>query len=125
MDKSKKIAYCLEQINSKIDPLIKSSEKILKIQMEILQLIKESKELKHTFETGFIPDVMALLSLPSSVRKTMFALQKLGEATADDLSKETGKLRAVESSYANQLVRMGYIRKKRVGRKVVFYTKIL
>lgn len=72
-------------------------------------------------ETRVVPDVMTLLSLPSSLRKTMLALYKLEEATAKDLSNETKRLRAVESAYANQLVRMGYLRKKRVGRQVYFY----
>jgi predicted transcriptional regulator len=43
------------------------------------------------------------------------------KATADDLARETGRLRAVESSTANQLVRMGFIKKIRKGRDVYFY----
>jgi DNA-binding MarR family transcriptional regulator len=48
-------------------------------------------------------------------------LYRLEKATADDLAKETKRLRAVESAAANQLVRMGYINKKRNGRDVYFY----
>ena len=48
---------------------------------------------------------------------------KMEKATADDLSNETKRLRAVESASANQLVRMGFISKKREGRKVYFYIK--
>jgi len=120
---NKKITHYLQQLNSKIDSLIRSSEKILKVQMEILSLLKESIELRHPLETDFMPDAMALLSLPNSLRKTMFALNKLGEATAEDLSTETKRLRAVESACANQLTRMGYVKKKRVGRKVYFCTR--
>ena len=43
------------------------------------------------------------------------------KATADDLALETKRLRAVESAAANELVRMGYIKKKREGREVYFY----
>ena len=64
---------------------------------------------------------MSLFSLPGSLRSTILALYKLGEATAEELAEETGRLRAVECSYANQLVRMGYLKKRRRGRKVVFY----
>ena len=67
------------------------------------------------------PDVMSLLSLPASLRKTVMALYKLEKATAQDISQETKRLRAVESAAANQLVRMGYIKKKREGRDVYFY----
>lgn len=67
------------------------------------------------------PDTMALLSLPMSLRKTVMVLYKRDKATAKDLARETGRLRAVESSSANQLVRMGYLNKKREGRDVYFF----
>jgi len=66
-------------------------------------------------------DVTTLLSLPDHLRKTALALANLGEATATDLSKETGRVRAVESDYLNQLVSMGLLKKKRKGRDVWFY----
>jgi len=66
-------------------------------------------------------DVTTLLSLPDHLRKSAIALSSLGEATATDLSKETARVRAVESDYLNQLVSMGLIKKKRKGRDVYFY----
>jgi len=66
-------------------------------------------------------DVTTLLSLPDHLRRSALALANLGEATATDLSKETGRVRAVESDYLNQLVSMGYVKKKRKGRDVYFY----
>jgi predicted transcriptional regulator len=56
-----------------------------------------------------------------SLRKTVMVLYKLEKATADDLANETKRLRAVESASANQLVRMGYLKKRREGREVYFY----
>jgi predicted transcriptional regulator len=56
-----------------------------------------------------------------SLRKTVLVLYKLEKATAEDLAGETKRLRAVESASANQLVRMGYLSKKREGRDVYFY----
>ena len=67
------------------------------------------------------PDAMTLLSLPMSLRTTVMALYKLEKATAEDIAKETKRLRAVESSAANQLVRLGYLKKTREGRDVYFY----
>ena len=67
------------------------------------------------------PDVLSLLSLPGHLRKTVISLYKLEKATAEELSAETKRLRAVESASANQLVRMGYLKKKRQGHKVYFY----
>jgi len=68
-------------------------------------------------------DVTTLLSLPDHLRKSALALANLGEATATDMSKETGRVRAVESDYLNQLVAMGLIKKKRKGRDVYFYVE--
>ena len=68
-------------------------------------------------------DVTTLLSLPDHLRKSALALSSLVEGTATDLSKETGRVRAVESDYLNQLVSMGLIKKKRKGRDVYFYVE--
>ena len=65
-------------------------------------------------------DVMSLLSLPDHLRKTATVLCSLGEATAEEVAERTGRARAVESSYLNQLVRMGYLKKERRGRRVLF-----
>ena len=69
-------------------------------------------------------DVMTLLSLPDHLRKTATAVCKLGRATADEVADETGRTRAMESAYLNQLVRMGYLKKERVGRKVYFHVEV-
>jgi predicted transcriptional regulator len=68
-------------------------------------------------------DVTTLLSLPDHLRKSALALSTLREATATELSKETGRVRAVESDYLNQLVSMGLVKKKRKGRDVYFYVE--
>jgi hypothetical protein len=79
----------------------------------------QTKKQNTTFPLS--PDVLSLLSLPAHLRKTIIALYKLEKATADELSTETRRLRAVESASANQLTRMGYLKKKREGHKVYFY----
>ena len=66
-------------------------------------------------------DVMTLLSLPDHLRKTAMILVKLGKATASQIAKESGRARAVESAYLNQLVAMGHIKKGRQGRRVYFW----
>jgi hypothetical protein len=65
-------------------------------------------------------DVMTLLSLPDHLRKTATVTSSLGKATADEIAEFTERARAVESGYLNQLVRMGYLKKERIGRKVIF-----
>ena len=65
-------------------------------------------------------DVMTLLSLPDHLRKTATVVSSIGKGTAEEISERTTRARAVESGYLNQLVRMGYLNKERVGRRVVF-----
>jgi len=101
-----KIRENLEQLNDKIDVMIE-------IQKQGKRAIPEN--LPEAL------DVMTLLSLPDHLRKTAVTLCKLEEATADEVSKQTKRARAVESGYLNQLVVMGYMKKERRGRKAYFY----
>jgi hypothetical protein len=109
----------LNLVNQKLGSLIELNEKILKTQEEFLRV--GSGKTHFGTELKLEPDAMSLLSLPMSLRKTVMVLYKLEKATAEDLAKETKRLRAVESASANQLVRMGYLRKRREGREVYFY----
>lgn len=68
-------------------------------------------------------DVNTLLSLPDHLRKTAMAIVKLGEGTASRVASETGRVRAAESDYLNQLVEMGYVKKRRVSRNAVFFVE--
>ena len=108
----------LSQVNEKLDSLIALNGDILKIHKQFQSRINCNVSRK---EVKLEPDTLALLSLPMSLRKTMMVLYELEKATADDLAKETKRLRAVESASANSLVRMGYISKRREGREVYFY----
>ncbi len=66
-------------------------------------------------------DVMTLLSMPDHLRKTAMTICRCGRATAQEISEQTSRARAVESAYLNQLVIMGYLKKERKGRKAYFY----
>ena len=109
----------LREVNDKLELLISANRKLLGMQEEFLKKSASKKKTMQDFNLA--PDVMALLSLPMSLRKTVMVLYKLEKATAEDIAKETKRLRAVESSSANQLVRLGYLKKKREGRDVYFY----
>lgn len=98
----------LKELNDKID-------NILNVLYYILSIIEENKREYKPL------DVFELLKLPDHIRKTAMAINKLKEATAEDVSLETGRERSIESAYLNQLVRHGYLRKRREGRKVIFY----
>jgi predicted transcriptional regulator len=64
--------------------------------------------------------LMKLLKLPSHLQKTMKTILELGEATADRVAERTGRVRATESDYLNQLERMGFVKRRWQGRNVHF-----
>ncbi len=101
-----KIRENLERLNEKIDVMIEIQKHG---HMELPEELPEAL------------DVMTLLSLPDHLRKTAVTLCKLEEATADEVSEQTKRARAVESGYLNQLVVMGYMKKERRGRKAYFF----
>jgi len=104
-----------QTISQQLDLLISINEKMLETQKEFLQ------ESNARAGNGVSPDTLSLLSLPSSLRKTVLALYKLQKATAEDIAGETKRLRGMESAWANQLVRLGYLKKIRQGRKIYFF----
>lgn len=105
-----KIRQSLEKLNDKMEVFIEL----------------QKQERKQDFVIQDLPealDVMTLLSLPDHLRKTAVAICKLGHATAEEVSEQTKRARAVESGYLNQLVLMGYLKKERKGRKAYFFVE--
>ncbi|MCW3974861.1 MAG: transcriptional regulator [Candidatus Bathyarchaeota archaeon] len=105
IDLLKKINDNLISLNSKIDNFIQTQE----------------PEEKSISLEGIPLDVATLLSLPDHLRKTAMTICELKEATASDVAEKTGRVRAAESDYLNQLVSHGHIKKKRKGHDVYFY----
>lgn len=68
-----------------------------------------------------ISDVETLLAMPDHLRRTLETVLTFGAVTAGDAAQRTGRARAVESSYLNQLSRMGLLEKARKGRNAYFY----
>ena len=100
---------------------IRESLERLNEQMEVM--IELQKHGRHDIQvTPDAPlDVMTLLSMPDHLRKTAMTICRSGRATAEEISTQTTRARAVESAYLNQLVIMGYLKKERKGRKAYFY----
>jgi hypothetical protein len=114
----------------KVDPiqttlLQKIKESLDRLNDKLEVMIEIQKHGQHTNTEGLpdVLDVMTLLSLPDHLRKTAVTLCKLDQATADEVSDQTKRARAVESGYLNQLVLMGYVKKERRGRKAYFYVE--
>jgi hypothetical protein len=58
--------------------------------------------------------------LPDHLRKTFVVVASKGETKAAIVSNLTGRCRAVESSYLNQLARMGWLKKRRESKSILF-----
>jgi len=108
----KKPLALLEKIKDNLEALNNKLDVIISIQKTG---VKEKMVPDETL------DVMTLLNMPDHLRKTAVLICKSGRATAEEVAEKTKRARAVESSYLNQLVTMGYIKKMRKGRTDYFY----
>ncbi|HMK94838.1 MAG TPA: hypothetical protein VK536_05485 [Candidatus Limnocylindrales bacterium] len=61
-----------------------------------------------------------LIALPDHLRRTYIVVSSKGECSAVQVSNTTGRCRAIESNYLNQLSRMGWLNKRRVSKTVNF-----
>ena len=110
----------LESINHNLEGMGQKLEKIIELQKILVERFKQAEE---KTEQVLPLDVDVLLNLPDHLRKTAFAISSLGQATASKVATETGRTRAAESDYLNQLEGMGYLRRERRGRTVYFSIK--
>jgi len=103
------LSKTLKRIEKKIDLLVGKMEGG-----------RPAKKREEAMMAGEGLDIMTLLSFPDHLRKSAMTIMKLGKAMAEDVAKETGRARAIESAYLNQLARMGFVKKAREGRRVYF-----
>lgn len=73
--------------------------------------------------TGSVSEKAAQKALPAHLEKTVQALRILGKATAEQVASQTGRTRAIESVYLNQLVSLDMAEKERIGRKCYYHIK--
>ncbi|MHA1975204.1 MAG: hypothetical protein ACTSW1_19615 [Candidatus Hodarchaeales archaeon] len=65
-----------------------------------------------------------LTNVPQHLRRTfeiIYPLREENGLTAKEVAEKTGKSRPLESDYLNQLADTGFVTKKKVGKKVLFY----
>ena len=112
----KKPVAILEKIRENLERLNEKIEVMIELQKH------DHKDMQQPLPDTPL-DVMTLLSMPDHLRKTAMTVCRCGRATADEISQQTTRARAVESAYLNQLVLMGYLKKERKGRKAYFYVE--
>jgi len=95
------------------ETLKRIEEKLEKIETDIAQIRRQ------VLETD-LKNSKSLIDLPDHLRKTALGLMKIGQGTANDVSKYTTRARAVESDYLNQLERQGFVTSFRRSRQKFF-----
>jgi len=86
------------------------------IDKKVDELIKLHSTQRTTRES--VPNTLG--SLPRHLQETARTIATLGEGTAENVADKTGRTRAAESDYLNQLASRGFLRKERKGRKTHF-----
>jgi Zn-dependent M32 family carboxypeptidase len=115
----KDTADALARIEKDFGALRTYLEQMVFLQKEILnKLGQERAIIKENVDSSL--DAAVLLKFPDHLRKTMIALSRVIDGRADEVAKITGRARAIESGYLNQLVRMGYVKKMRRKHQIYF-----
>jgi len=90
--------------------------RLVEIDRKLDQLLK--LQTAQPLGREFVPDTLA--SLPEHLRETALTIATMGQATAEQVAAKTGRTRAAESDYLNQLASRGFLKKERRGREVCF-----
>lgn len=95
-----------------------------RIFQEMLNIRYRLDDLEKNF-SGWSPQPLEvsqteLLDLPDHLRTTYLTVASRGECNATVVSNQTGRCRAVESNYLNQLSRMGWLDKRRISKAIHF-----
>jgi DNA-binding transcriptional ArsR family regulator len=99
---------------------MKLEETMRRIERKLEKIEADINEMKSRMLESPKPNGRPLFSLPDHLHKTAIGLMKARQGTASDVSKFTGRARAVESGYLNQLERQGLVRSFRDGRRKIF-----
>ncbi|MHA1860274.1 MAG: transcriptional regulator [Candidatus Asgardarchaeia archaeon] len=91
----------------------------LKERIDRLESYLKNKALTELTSKATL-SVLKILSLPEHLRMTAGTVVQLGRATAGEVAETTGRERTLESSYLNELVRLGHLKKINIGRKVYY-----
>jgi ArsR family transcriptional regulator, lead/cadmium/zinc/bismuth-responsive transcriptional repressor len=117
---NKKPISILEKIEESLEKLNDKMEIMIEIQKNGNENGNNNQKATLSLPDASL-DVMTLLSMPDHLRKTAMTICRCVRATAEEISQQTKRARAVESAYLNQLVIMGYLKKERKGRKAYFF----
>lgn len=95
-------------------------ETLKRIEKKLKKIETELREIRYQIASPDKVELKSPISLPDHLRKTVLGLMTIEHGTASDVSKYTGRARAVESSYLNQLERQGYLTSFRKSKQKIF-----
>ncbi|MCG7849646.1 MAG: hypothetical protein MIO93_10770, partial [ANME-2 cluster archaeon] len=117
-----KIKATLYQMNK-----VKDEKEMIDFLNDLTDRLEAIESRISNIESRFNPvieDKMALfLTVPDTIRKSLFAVSQLGNCNADEVSEVTKRHRSIENKYLNELVRSGWLQKKRNGKKIYYSLK--
>ena len=96
-------------------------DKIFKEMLSMRQRLDDIENSFASWKPQPVPVVESeIINLPDHLRKTYVVVVLKGECDAVQVSNHTGRCRAIESNYLNQLSRMGWLNKRRISKAVHF-----
>lgn len=116
------LRYELHEMAERIEKIGEAMDEALRILQSPppLQVPEQPQQRQGEKDLSDRNEVSLLLSLPDHLRMTMEVVKELGRVTSEHVAQRTLRAKSLESSYLNQLTRLGYLRKQRVSRKIFF-----
>ncbi len=97
-----------------------SNDYIKAFERRLQSLERRVEEIESSFNP-IVEDKIALyLTVPDSLRKSLFAVSALSKATSDEVCIRTQRHRSIENKYLNELVRAGWLKRERAGKKIYY-----
>ena len=101
-----------------------SNDYLKAFERRLQSLERRVGEIESSFNPKVEDKVALYLTVPDSLRKSLFAVSALSKATADEVCARTERHRSIENKYLNELVRAGWLKRERIGKKV-YYSYLL
>jgi len=110
-----------DNVNSNME--IRTNDDLRAFERRIQSLERRVGEIESRLHPVVEDQIALYLTIPDSLRKSLFAVSELSKATADEVCIRTGRHRSIENKYLNELVRSGWLKRERIGKKVYYSSK--
>jgi len=110
-----------DNVNSNME--IRTNDDLRAFERRIQSLERRVDEIESRLHPVVEDQIALYLTIPDSLRKSLFAVSELSKGTADEVCIRTGRHRSIENKYLNELVRSGWLKRERIGKKVYYSSK--